>query len=158
MANIDIRKDQPTQPTRAIAREWDPFRMMQRMMGWDPFRDAWPTWEQGTFAPAFDVKETKEGFLIKADVPGVKESDLEVRVSSNRLTVSGKREEEKHDKSDTHYAYERSFGSFTRTFTMPEGANLEAVVAELKDGVLSINVPKKAEMQSKKIEVKTPGK
>jgi HSP20 family protein len=131
---------------------------MQRMMGWDPFREAWPTFDQGAFAPAFDVKETKEGFLIKADVPGVKEPDLEVRASGNRLTVSGKREEEKSDKSDTHYAYERTFGSFTRTFTMPEGANLDGVMAELREGVLTIQVPKKAEMLSKKVEVKTPGK
>ena len=101
------------------------------------------------------MKETKEGFQFKADLPGLKESDLDVSVSGNRLTVSGKREEEKHDKSDTHFSYERSFGSFSRTCSLPEGADLNGVVAELKGGVLTMLVPKRAGEQSKKVAVKT---
>jgi HSP20 family protein len=91
-----------------------------------------------------DVKETKDAYLFTADLPGVKESDLELSLTGNRLTISGTREEE----------HERSYGSFSRTFTLPDGVDPEHVGAELKDGVLRVNIPKKPEMKPKKIELK----
>jgi HSP20 family protein len=125
-------------------------------MRWDPFMEMTPSLatEMSSFAPAFEVKETKEAFVFTADMPGVKESDLEVRLTQNRLSISGKRESEKSDKSETYYAYERSFGSFTRTFTLPEGVNTEAIKATMKDGVLTVELPKLPEQQPKKVEVK----
>jgi HSP20 family protein len=108
-----------------------------------------------TFAPTFEIKETKDAYLFKADVPGIKEHDLEVTVTGNRLTVSGKREAEKEDQGDTFYTYERSYGQFTRAFTLPEGADMERLNADLKDGVLTLTLPKKPEVQAKKIAVKT---
>jgi len=73
---------------------------------------------------------------------------------AHRLTVSGKREAEREDKDDTYYAYERSFGSFLRTFTLPEGFDADHVYAELKDGVLTIVVPKKPTAQARTIAIK----
>ena len=106
-----------------------------------------------TFAPAFDVKETKDSFVFKADVPGIKEQDLEVDVAGNRLTISGKREEEKEDKNDTFYTYERSYGSFCRAFTLPIQADTAHVKAEIKNGELTVVVPKTAAAVAKRIPV-----
>jgi HSP20 family protein len=136
-------------------REWEPFRLMRDMLGWDPFREISPLVSVAvpTFAPAFEVKETKESFVFKADLPGIKDADLEVNVAGNRLTVSGKREAEKEEKEDTYYTYERSYGSFTRTFTLPPEVDTAHVKAELKAGELTIVVPKTPAAVAKKIPI-----
>jgi HSP20 family protein len=81
----------------------------------------------------------------------------DLTIGGSRLTVSGKRENEKEDKSDRYYAYERSYGSFTRSFTLPDGADTDKLRASLDKGVLAITVPKRAEVQAKRIAVKTEG-
>ena len=88
----------------------------------------------------------------------MKESDLEVTVTGNRLTVSGKREAEKQEHTDTYYSYERSYGDFTRAFTLPDGVDMNGVHAELKDGVLTLSVKKTPEAQPKKIAVQSAAK
>jgi HSP20 family protein len=75
-------------------------------------------------------------------------------MTDHRLTVSGKREEEKKQENETYFSYERSYGTFTRTFTLPEGIDVDKVIANLKDGVLSILVPKRPEAQPKKVAIK----
>jgi HSP20 family protein len=160
MANITVR-NQPEQRSaiaRPAAQAWEPFQLLRSMMGWDPFREISPalmTQEKIDFFPDFDIKETKDQYVFKADMPGVKANDLEVSLSGNRLTVGGKRETEREEKGDTYYACERSYGSFQRSFTLPEGVNAEAVNADLKDGVLTLTVGKKPEVQAKKIPVGT---
>jgi HSP20 family protein len=101
------------------------------------------------------VKETNEAFVFKADVPGLKEDDLEISLTGNRLTVSGKRDEERRDENERFFAYERSYGTFTRTFTLPDGVDTEHVNADLKDGVLTLTLPKRPEVQPKKIQLKS---
>jgi HSP20 family protein len=139
------------------ARGWDPFEMMQELIGAEPFREL-TRGEATGFVPTFEVKETKDSYTFKADLPGVKESDVEISLSGNMLTISGKREEEKKDEGDRYFAYERSYGTFSRSFTLPEGADTEHVRAELKDGVLTIAVPKKPEVQPRRIDVQSSGK
>ena len=99
------------------------------------------------------MKETKDAYLFKADLPGVKDEDLDISLTGNRLTVSGHREEEKRDEGDRYYAFERSYGTFSRSFTLPEGVDTEHANAELKDGVLTISLSKRPEVKPKKIEV-----
>jgi HSP20 family protein len=156
MANI-VRKGEgtPVAHPRGIF-GWDPFRLLTELTRWDPFREPTAAYDEraGGFIPTFDVKETKDGFLFKADLPGVKESELDISVSGNRLTISGKRESEAHEEGDTYYTYERSFGSFARSFTLPEGVDPETIEAELKSGVLSLLAHKKAEAQPKKVTIK----
>jgi HSP20 family protein len=136
----------------------DPFEMMRDLLQWDPFRELSRGVAGGGavagFIPSFEVKETKDSYVFKADLPGVKQEDLNISLTGNRLTVSGQRQAEKRDESDTHYVYERSFGSFSRSFTLPEGIDVDHVQAELKDGVLNVVVPKKPEVQPKRILVK----
>lgn len=142
-------------------RGWDPFEAMQDLMRWDPLsalsRGTRDVGQGGEFLPAFEVKETKDSYIFKADLPGVEEKDLDIALTGSRLTISGRREEEKKDEGDTYYTYERSYGGFSRSFTLPDGVDIDHVQAELKDGVLSVVTPKRAEVQSKRIELKGKG-
>ncbi|HET6440120.1 MAG TPA: Hsp20/alpha crystallin family protein [Anaeromyxobacter sp.] len=153
MANL-IRRNNPG---AAMSRLLDPFEMMRDLMRWDPFAELGTGRSELAFAPSFEVKETKDAYLFKADLPGIKEDDLDISLTANRLTVSGKREEEKREEEDRFYAYERSYGSFSRSFTLPEGVDVEHAEAGLSSGVLTVNVPKKPEVKPKKIEVKKLG-
>jgi HSP20 family protein len=158
MANIAIRKE-AEKPVAALPVEaWDPWRTMRALLAWDPFREMAPfpaLTEREEMNPAFDVKETKDAYLFKADVPGIAEKDVEVTITGNRLTIAGKREEEKEDKGERYYTYERNYGTFTRVFTLPEGADVEKLAAGLEKGVLTITIPKLPEVQPKKIAVQT---
>ena len=160
MADLTVqRKDTEHRPT-AASPEWDPFRAMRDMLRWDPFREMAPAFanDAQTYAPAFEVKETNDSFVFKADVPGLEERDVDVSVTGNRLTVTGKREAEKEEKSDTYYTYERSYGSFTRSFTLPDQADVEHVKAELKSGELTVVIPKASAAVARKIPVSAGNK
>jgi len=141
---------------QALVQEWDPLRMMREMLRWDPFREMapmFPSGERATFNPSFDVTETKDAYVFKADIPGVKKEEIEITTTGNRIQISGKRESEQESKTETVYAYERQYGSFSRSFTLPDGADIDHAKTELKDGVLTLVVPKLATAQTKKIPI-----
>jgi HSP20 family protein len=143
--------------------EWNPLRAMREMLRWDPFREMAPIIPSAAFegiewSPSFDVTETKDGYVFKADVPGVKTEDLEITTTGNRLQISGKRESEVEKKTDTVYAYERQYGTFTRSFTLPDGADVEHARSNLEDGVLTLVVPKLVKAQARKISIATGAK
>jgi HSP20 family protein len=140
--------------------EWNPLRAMREMLRWDPFREMAPmfpmfpsAFERLEWNPRFDVTDTKDAYQFKADVPGVKKEDLEITTTGNRIQISGKRASEEEKKTDTVYTYERQYGSFSRVFTLPNGADIEHAKSELKDGVLTLVIPKLVEAQSKKIPI-----
>ena len=155
MANL-IRRNQNREVSRERGQEqygaWDPFRMMDALLRWDPYRG---TLGEGAtaFSPSIDVKETKDAYVVRGDLPGVREGDIDVSVTGNVLTISGRREQESREENDQYFALERSYGTFMRTLTMPDGANLEEVRAELKDGVLTLTIPKRPEVQPRKIAI-----
>jgi HSP20 family protein len=159
MANITVRREDGNRPGQLgqLQSAWEPIRRMRELMGWDPFQEMMPFLAQtpSSFVPTFEVKETKESYVFKADVPGVKESDLEIMLTGNRLMISGRREQQKEEQNDRYFAYERSFGEFTRSFTLPEGIDEAGVNADLKDGVLTVSIRKKPEVQPKKITIKS---
>lgn len=160
MANLIRREPRALSRGRGeeFAWSWDPFRVMDALLRWDPLREgAGFTVRGAEFVPHFDVKETKDAYVLRADMPGVKEGDLEITVTGNALTVSGKREEERREEGDQYYAAERSYGQFARTFSLPDGADVEGVRADLRDGVLSLHVPKKPEVQPRRITVGKAG-
>jgi HSP20 family protein len=95
------------------------------------------------WSPDFEVRETDDAIVLKGDMPGVKEQDIDVSLSGNSLQISGKREREEEAEEGTVYTYEREYGQFSRSFTLPESADLDKVRCDLKDGVLNIVVPKK---------------
>jgi HSP20 family protein len=138
--------------------QWDPMRAMRDFLRWDPFREmapAFPSLELASFNPSFDVTENNDAFVFKADLPGVNKDELEISTTGNRLQVSGKREISHETKNDTVYTYERQSGSFARSFTLPAGADIEHAKSELKDGVLTLVIPKKPDAQAKKIAIST---
>jgi HSP20 family protein len=155
MANVAIQKKENPDTPAIARRDWDPLRLMRDMLRWDPFREMAPVLalEAQSYSPAFEVKETPDAFMFKADVPGIKEQDIEVHLAGNRLTIGGKREAEKEDKGETFYAYERSYGTFTRTFTLPDQTDSANVKAELKNGELTVVVPKTPAAVAKRIPV-----
>ena len=157
MSNI-IKKNE-----NALA-EWDPFRGMRELFNWDPFRQMAPLlsrferFDRDVWNPSFEVRETKDAYVFRADVPGVKKEDLDISLTGSRLQINGKREIEQETKDDTFYTYERSYGTFIRLFTLPPEADTEHVRTELKDGVLSLVIPKRTEAQAKKISIETGAK
>ncbi len=153
-----IRRDNNN--NRELARpsagyQWDPFRMMDTLLRWDPFRyDTGVSFRASSeFTPRFDVKEAKDAYVIKADLPGVKQDGVEVAINGSLLTVSGKRDDEHRTEGEQFFTLERSYGSFSRSFSLPDTADAQNVTADLKDGVLVIQVPKRPEAQPKKIAI-----
>lgn len=153
-----IARREQTPLTRRLRRDLDPFSTMRALLDWDPFRPLSPRTvtqaERLTFAPAFDVREADDSYEFTADLPGVKEEDIDVSITGSRLTISGHREEEEIRESETHFCSERSYGSFTRSFTLPEGVRSDDISAELRDGVLHVHVPKPAESKATRIPLK----
>lgn len=129
----------------------DPFRVMESLL-----RNSPEAAQRGLeFAPGFDVKETKDAFLFKADLPGVKEEDLDMTHAGNRLSISGKRDAEERKEGENFFMLERTFGSFQRTFTLPESADVERIRADLTNGVLNITIPKRVAAQPRKVALGT---
>ncbi len=134
--------------TRTVAR--DPYSLARELLGWDPFFGNRPT----AFAPAFEVKETNDAFVLKADLPGVEEKDLDVAIHNGVLTVSGSRTAEERKEGESYAIYERQYGSFSRSFALPDIADGERVDAKLDGGVLTLTIAKKAEAKPRKISLK----
>jgi HSP20 family protein len=134
----------------------DPFR---ELAGWfENFADitgATPK-EQlafGTFVPAVDVYEDEHNLMLKLEVPGVNEEDLNVSVENNTLSVSGERKLEKEEKEENFHRIERRYGSFTRTFRLPTTVDPEKVEAAYDKGVLKVTLAKRAEAKPKQIKI-----
>ena len=111
-----------------------------------------------TFRPAVDVVEEKDAFVVTAELAGVKPDDIEINVEGNTLTISGERRSEIDETNDGYRRVERIYGSFRRSFTLPEGVDQGAIAADSADGVLTVRIPKAAEAKPKKITVKPAAK
>ncbi len=123
----------------------DPFRLFQQMSPWgDAFGRESREGRELLWSPSFEVRETDDGYVFKGDMPGVKQADLEISLAGNNLQITGKREREQESDEGTYHTYERSYGQFSRSFALPEAADLDKVRCDLKDGVLTLVVPKKA--------------
>ena len=109
------------------------------------------------FAPPVDVYEDEHNVTLKIEVPGIDEKDIDVRIENNTLTVHGERKFESEEKEENYRRVERQYGSFTRTFTLPNSVDTESVSANYDKGVLKIDLPKKAEAKPKQIKVNVGG-
>jgi len=103
--------------------------------------------------PSVDVKETKDEFVISAEVPGMSKDDIKINISDNTLTIKGEKKEEKKEENHNYHRVERRFGSFQRSFTLPTHIEDKKVKASYKDGVLTISMPKKEEAKPKEIPI-----
>ena len=130
----------------------DPFQVARELLAWDPFSSS--TRPNTAFAPAFEVKETKDAFVVRADLPGVLEADLDIALHNNVLTISGTRQAEERKEDEGYALYERQFGSFSRSFTLPDVADGERIDAKMDNGVLTLTIGKREEAKPRKITLK----
>lgn len=144
----------------AIVR-WEPFRdLMTTQREFDRlFKEAFtPLFGGGdistrTWAPPVDIFETENDIVLKAELPGVDPKDVEVKVEDNTLYLKGERKFEKEVKDESYHRIERSYGSFARSFSLPNSINAEKVKAEYKDGLLMLTLPKREEAKPKTIKI-----
>lgn len=140
---------------------WEPFREMENML-----RDYAPFFgravshrngdEFGNWKPLADITETDKEYLIKAELPEVKKEDVKITLEEGVITISGERRKEQEFKNANEIRVESSYGSFSRSFALPDNIDAKSITAESKDGVLKVHVPKTtvAKPEVRKIEVK----
>jgi len=138
---------------------WDPFaeiaRLQDQMTRWTSRSEA-PTYE-AAFSPAVDVYEEDKAFVVRAELAGLKPENVHVTVENDVLTIKGERKLENEQKREGYHRIERSYGTFTRSFSLPKTLDAEHLEAEMKDGVLAVRIPKKAAPEPKRVEIKTGG-
>jgi len=139
---------------------WEPFRglstlqdQMNRLFADTLFRGRSDESALTTWAPAVDICETKNALVVKADLPDVNEKDLDIQVENNILTIRGERKFERDVKEDNYLRVERAYGSFSRSFSLGNTVNTEAIKAEYRDGVLTLTIPKREEAKPKQVKV-----
>jgi HSP20 family protein len=108
----------------------------------------------GDWSPRVDIAETDNEFIIKAEVPEIKKEDIKVTVDNGVLNIRGERKQEKEEKNKKFHRIERFYGSFSRTFTLPDNVDEKKIEASFKDGMLNLQIPKVEEVKPKAIEVK----
>jgi HSP20 family protein len=106
-----------------------------------------------SWAPAVDIYETDKEISMKAELPGMQEKDIDIKVEDNVLSISGERRMEKEIKEENYHRIERAYGSFNRSFTLPRTVDRDAIKAAYKDGVLTVTLPKKEEVKPKQIKI-----
>jgi HSP20 family protein len=144
-------------------RPWEPSREMEEMtrrfediLG-SPFI---PTiWRrlpaEMNWAPAIEVFEKEDKYVVKAELPGMKEEDIDVSVIGDTLTIKGERKVEKEVKEEEYYCCERSYGSFFRSIALPSTVDAEKIATSYEDGVLEVSLPKAAEVKPEKVKIST---
>jgi HSP20 family protein len=169
---MPVKKEEKAAPSQLEA--WRPFESLRREIDrlfddfapglWtSPLRRsifaAEPFWRRElawAAAPAVDIAESEKAYEITADLPGMDEKNIEVKVADGGLTIKGEKQEEKEEKKKDYYLHERCFGSFERCFRLPDGVDTDKIEATFKKGVLTVMLPKTPEAQKaeKKITVK----
>src|SRR4029077_3651922 len=147
-----------------VLTRWDPYREFNTVQerlnrlfnaSFNEGRDE--SLSSSSFAPAVDVYEDEHNVTLKIEVPGIDEKDIDVRIENNTLTVHGERKLEKDEKEENYRRIERQYGSFARSFTVPQTVDSEKVSAQYDKGVLKITLAKKAEAKPKQIKISVGG-
>lgn len=149
---------------------WHPFESLRREVDrlFDDFDkgfwrlpsrslfDVEPFWRRGPTAPAVDIVEREKDYQITAELPGMEEKDVELKVANGVMTIKGEKKEEKEEKKKDYYLSERRYGAFQRAFSLPDGVDADKIEASFKKGVLMVTLPKTPEAikPERKIEVK----
>jgi HSP20 family protein len=171
---VSNEADKPEAGAPAARREVSPFDRLRSEVerlfddfGMGPWRSAFrrgvfdiePFWRGETSwskVPAVDIAETAQGYEITAELPGIDEKNVEVKYANGALTIKGEKKNEREEKKENYYVSERSYGSFQRSFRVPDGVDPDKVEASFKNGVLTVKLPKTPEAQKKEksIEIK----
>ncbi|HJZ80155.1 MAG TPA: Hsp20/alpha crystallin family protein [Pyrinomonadaceae bacterium] len=110
---------------------------------------------RGAWSPSVDIYENKEQIVLEAELPGMNRDDFDLSVENNVITLRGERHFEKKEETDNYHRVERAYGSFTRSFTLPNTVSAEGATAEYKNGVLRVTLPKREETKARRIEINT---
>lgn len=140
--------------------KWDAWRDMEEVF--DRYLKSFGALRHGThepiaagdWSPRVDIAETEGEFVVKAEIPEVKKEDIHVTVENGIITLKGERKQEKEEKGKKFHRVERYYGSFCRSFSLPDNVDESRVKAEFKDGVLTVQLPKSGESRPKALEVK----
>ncbi len=164
-----VKTEEKTAKPASAMEAWRPFRNLRHEMErlFEDFERGWPrsifsvepfwrreaTW---VAAPAVDVAETEKAYEITAELPGMAEKDVELKLANGVLTIKGEKHEEKEEKKKGYHVSERRYGAFERSFRLPDGVDADKIEASFKNGLLKVALPKTPEAQKpeKKIEVK----
>jgi HSP20 family protein len=158
MSNLSVPKLNSAMFMNPLSTDWNSLRRWRNSSLWDTGWN-YPVVlhnEEHPFQPHCEMIEAKDCYLFKADLPGVRACDLELTLSGNRLFIGGIRHADEAHKDDSFYIWERTYGSFCRGFTLPEGVNCEGIAACLCDGVLTVTVPKLSDALARKIPLTEP--
>src|SRR3970040_454252 len=150
--------------------------IMSTITRWDPFRGLTSLQDQvnrlfegtvaqgrtgeadlASWAPALDIYEAKDELVAQVDLPGVQEKDIDIRLENNTLTIRGERKFEKSVNEENFLRVERAYGSFTRTFSLPNTVNAEGIRADYNQGVLTVHLPKREESKPKQVKINVSG-
>lgn len=117
------------------------------------FTDAVAT-RQSSYAPSIDISETEKQYLIDVEVPGINKDDIDLNIENNTLTISGERKFEKKEDNKQYHRVESHYGSFSRSFTLPDNVDVESISATYNNGILNITVDKSEQQTKKQIKIK----
>jgi HSP20 family protein len=173
VTKLPVRTERKGPQQTGALRAWRPFETLRREVDrvfddfdgglWSsPFRRSAfsmePFWREMDWntAMAVDLAETEKAYEITAELPGMDEKNIEVKLANGNLTIKGEKQEEKEEQKKDYYLHERHFGSFERSFRVPEGVDTDKIEAGFKKGVLTVTLPKTVEVQkaAKKVPVK----
>ena len=146
-------------PWRPFGGELSSLRQeMDRL--WDRFVGELPLARRisGEWSPTVDVSEAKDNFIIEAELPGIDEKDVSVTISGDVLTIKGEKKKEEEEKDEHHYRAERYYGSFQRSFQLPNSVKADKIEADFEKGILKVTLPKVEEAKKKEVKIKVKTK
>ncbi len=168
---VPVKTEEKPAERTAVPAVWRPFESLRREVDrlFEDFdRGFWrfpsrsliemePFWRRGAATPMVDVVEREKDYQLTAELPGMEEKDIELKVSKDVMTIKGEKKEEKEEKKKDYYMSERRYGAFQRSFPLPDGVDSDKIEATFKKGVLTVTLPKKPEAikPERKIEVKS---
>jgi HSP20 family protein len=165
MHSMSEKKETKERDVRSLT-PWNPFAELERWPSWegffprggrlvgDLFRD-WPQSARATgFVPAMDVSENDAHYTITVEIPGVRKDDVHVELRDDMLVIQGEKKSEREEKKERGRYVERSYGSFSRAFTLPSDADGDRLEASFKEGVLSVRIPRREALKPKQIDIK----
>jgi len=139
--------------------KWEPFKGLDIMRNemdrlWDSFFEGRPRVRFGEWFPSLDVAETKNDIVVKVELPGMDQKDIDISLSDGHLIIKGEKKQEKEEKEENYHFIERSYGTFTRSVHLPKEVKRDKISASYKNGVLKVLLPKSEEAKKKDVKIK----
>ena len=148
MAEKELTSWRPFTELSSLRREMD--RLWESFFGERPLQRIW----EREWAPSLDMSETKDNFVVKAEVPGIDAKDIDISLTGDVLTIKGEKKQEKEEREEDYHLVERSYGTFTRSVRLPAEVESNKIKASYKNGILNITLPKSERVKAKEVKIK----